>query len=157
MTDNLPDPQPDRGRRPGYRLPDPLVLLTTRTWLPRSQFDEPPSFSCMSGERPAFVAPTQLLLNRSIVSALLTMADCIPAVESALPPMRRAGRSATRADARRCRWRDWLRRRATRLGERAYTAIKANGGFFQNRARSVVPNIQGIVVLANGRNGCRSR
>ena len=100
-------------------------------------------------------APVPLLLNRSDVSALLTLADCIPAVESAFaahatgaafPP------ALMHVDADGGEFH--YKAGGLRLGDHVYTAIKANGGFFQNRARLGLPNIQGLIILADGRNGC---
>ncbi len=100
-------------------------------------------------------APVPLLLNRSEVGALLTLADCIPAVESAFaahatgaafPP------ALMHVDADGGEFH--YKAGGLRLGDRVYTAIKANGGFFQNRARHGLPNIQGLIILADGRNGC---
>lgn len=38
-------------------------------------------------------------------------------------------------------------------GEPPYFALKVNGGFFQNRARFGLPNIQGLIVLSRADNG----
>jgi alanine dehydrogenase len=37
--------------------------------------------------------------------------------------------------------------------DRCYFALKANGGFFHNRERFGMPNIQGAILLADGENG----
>lgn len=101
------------------------------------------------------IAPVPLLLNRSDVSALLTLADCIPAVESAFAAHATGGAfppALMHVDAEGGEFH--YKAGGLRLGERVYTAIKANGGFFQNRARLGLPNIQGLVILADGSNGC---
>ncbi|GAB1489274.1 ectoine utilization protein EutC [Opitutaceae bacterium] len=96
-----------------------------------------------------------LLLNRSEVGALFSLADCIPTVESAFaahatgaafPP------ALMHVDADGGEFH--YKAGGLRVGERVYTAIKANGGFFQNRARLGLPNIQGLIILADGSNGC---
>ncbi|HEY0968963.1 MAG TPA: ornithine cyclodeaminase family protein [Opitutaceae bacterium] len=111
--------------------------------------------SSAQGSPAAGVAPVPLLLNRSEVGALLSLADCIPAVESAFaahatgaafPP------ALMHVDADGGEFH--YKAGGLRLGERVYTAIKANGGFFQNRARLGLPNIQGLIILADGSNGC---
>ncbi len=39
------------------------------------------------------------------------------------------------------------------IQEKSYFGLKANGGFFQNRARFGLPNIQGVILLFDAENG----
>lgn len=100
--------------------------------------------------------PPALLLNRSDIAALLTLDDCIHVVESAFAAHARGqalapGLLHTDADGGEFHLKaGGLRDPAT---GRTYFAAKINGGFFQNRARHDLPNIQGLIVLYDGANG----
>jgi len=99
--------------------------------------------------------PIPLLLSRSDVAALLTLQTCIPAVEEAFAAHAR-GETFTPAishvDGDGGEFH--IKSGGLRRGGRAYFALKANGGFFQNRAKHGWPAIQGIVYLADAANGC---
>jgi alanine dehydrogenase len=94
-----------------------------------------------------------LLLKRGDVAALLSLDECITAVEQAfklyaegqtLPP----GVLSVHA-------RDGgfhIKAAGLKL-ERTYFAAKVNGNFFQNTGRYGLPNIQGIIMLCDGENG----
>jgi alanine dehydrogenase len=94
-----------------------------------------------------------LLLDRTAVVSLLTLDDCIDAVESAFADHAR-GRSLAsqlmhvdadggefhiKAGGLRC--------------ARTYFACKINGGFFGNCSKLGLPNILGLVLLADGTTG----
>src|SRR5689334_8940508 len=94
-----------------------------------------------------------LLLSRSEVAALLTLDDCIAAVEDAflqhglgqtLPP-RVLGFPAVDGG---------FHVKAAMLPRSApYFAAKLNGNFFFNQQRFAMPNIQGLIILCDGIHG----
>ena len=94
-----------------------------------------------------------LVLRRSDIVPLLSLPDCIQAMEmafrmyahgQALAP----GLMHTEADGG-----DFhIKGGGLRL-ERTYFALKASGCFFGNRASSGLPNIMGLVLLFDGQNG----
>jgi alanine dehydrogenase len=101
------------------------------------------------------VPPVPLLLNRSEVGALLTLENCIPVVEAAFAAHARGETfppAISHVEAEGGEFH--IKSGGMRRGDRAYFALKANGGFFQNRARHGLPAIQGVVYLADARNGC---
>ena len=94
-----------------------------------------------------------LLLRRKEIAGLLSLDECIAAIEQAfrlhaegrtLPPeilsipARGGGFHIKAAGLER---------------ERLYFAAKINGNFFQNSTRFGMPNIQGIILLCDGENG----
>lgn len=99
-------------------------------------------------------SPGALLLSRKDVARLLTLEECVAAVEEAfrmhakgetLPPAllgvpARDGGFHVKAAG-------------LRLRERTYFAAKANANFFRNRERFGLPTIQGLVFLFDGENG----
>lgn len=94
-----------------------------------------------------------LLLARADVAELLTLDECIAAVEDAF---RQHGEGKTSApkvlgmpstDG-------GFHIKAAMLGDSApYFAAKLNGNFFHNRERFAMPNIQGLVLLCDATNG----
>jgi len=94
-----------------------------------------------------------LLLTRADVTELLTLDECIAAVENAF---RQHGEGKTSApkvlgmpstDG-------GFHIKAAMLGDSVpYFAAKLNGNFFHNRERFAMPNIQGLVLLCNATNG----
>lgn len=97
--------------------------------------------------------PPVLLLTRSEIASLLTLDDHILAVEEVF-----------RAHARGEVLKPSLLHVEAKSGEfhvkaggvtqpKAYFALKANGGFFQNRARHDLPNIQGLILLFDAEKG----
>lgn len=94
-----------------------------------------------------------LLLKRSDIRALLTLPECIAAMEQAFA-MRARGQALSPAlmhiDAEGGEFH--IKGGGLRL-ERVYFALKANGGFFDNRARFGLPNILGLILLCDGENG----
>src|SRR3954469_23144725 len=94
-----------------------------------------------------------LLLSRSEVARLLTIPDCIRAVEEMfrqlgegkLPPPGILGIKSQQGG---------LHIKAAHLpGERDYIVAKLNTNFAQNRAEHDLPTIQGLIVICDGLNG----
>lgn len=104
---------------------------------------------------PPFTPPVPLLLNRSDIGSLLSLETSITSVEAAFAAHAR-GESLPPAlmhvDADGGEFH--VKAGGLRAGGRTYFTLKANGGFFQNRARHGLPNIQGLIYLADGANGC---
>jgi alanine dehydrogenase len=97
--------------------------------------------------------PPALLLDRATVGSLLTLDACIEAVERAFSAHAR-GESFTPGllhgdgiDG------EFHIKAGGMKSPRAYFACKVNGGFFQNRARFDLPNIQGLILLYDATNG----
>src|SRR5438874_1479802 len=98
--------------------------------------------------------PGTLFLTRSDVVALLPFGDYVPVVENAL-----------RAHAEGKSLHPSLMHVETHDGEfhikagglhidgRPWFALKSNGGFFQNKTRFNMPNIQGLILLCDAENG----
>ncbi len=94
-----------------------------------------------------------LLLSRADVAELLTLDQCISAVEDAFrqhgldqsSPPKVLGMPATDGGFH---IKAALMRRST-----PYFAAKLNGNFFHNRQRFAMPNIQGLIVLCDATNG----
>ena len=97
--------------------------------------------------------PPVLLLSGAAVAALLTLDDCISAVESAFA-MHAQARSLSPAlmhvDAD---GGEFHVKAGGLRGARTYFACKINGGFFANRSRFGLPNILGLIVLCDGTTG----
>jgi alanine dehydrogenase len=90
-----------------------------------------------------------LILSRADVAALLTLDDCIPAVERAFRAHAEGATLAPGAlhvDAHGGEFH--IKAGGLAIGDRAYFALKANGGFFGNPARGL-PAIQGAIYLAD--------
>src|SRR5215471_10973882 len=103
-------------------------------------------------ESPVTLAGT-LLLTRADVASLLTLDDCIPAVEAAFQqhgegktaPPRILGMPATDGG---------FHIKAALLGSSArYFAAKLYGNFSHNHQLCGLPNIQGLIVLCDATNG----
>lgn len=99
-------------------------------------------------------SPETLLLSRRDVADLLTLAECVAAVEEAfrqhargraLPPAI-LGVPAEGGGFH-------VKAAGLRMGGRVYFATKANANFPGNPGRSGLPTIQGIVLLFDGENG----
>src|SRR5271157_5471185 len=82
-----------------------------------------------------------LILTRTQIAALLSFDDYIEAVEQAFRAHVEAPEGEFHVKA------------GGLLSPEPYFALKANGGFFHNRERYGLPNIQGLVVLASAANG----
>jgi alanine dehydrogenase len=97
--------------------------------------------------------PPALLLNRSDVAAVLTLDDCIAAVEAAFADHARGETLATgllHGDGVGGEFH--IKAGGLRAPAPRY-ACKVNGGFFQNRARHDLPAIQGLILLYDAANG----
>ena len=96
-----------------------------------------------------------LLLDRAALEPLLTLDECITAVEAAF---RAHGEGAVappgllHVDAPKGEFHIKAGVMADSAG-RPFFAIKVNGGFFGNRVNYGMPNIQGLVLLCDGENG----
>ena len=97
--------------------------------------------------------PETLLLNRSEVARLLPFGECVEAVENAfrLHAQGKSLRSALlHVDSQDGEFH--IKAGGLDLG-RLFFGLKVNGGFFQNIIRFGMPNIQGVILLADGENG----
>lgn len=97
--------------------------------------------------------PPALLLDRPTVAELLTLDDCIAAVESAFAAHARGETLASgllHGDGVGGEFH--LKAGGLRKPQPLY-ACKVNGGFFQNRAKYDLPNIQGLILLYDATNG----
>ena len=94
-----------------------------------------------------------LLLDRSTVAQLLTLDECLRAVESAFGA-HESGKCLrpqllhVDADGG-----EFHIKVGGLAGTHSYFACKVNGGFFQNRARLGLPNIVGLILLCDGSTG----
>jgi alanine dehydrogenase len=99
-------------------------------------------------------APGIVVLKRSDIASLLSLSDYITAVEEAFR-MHAEGRSLEpgllHIDSPPGEFH--IKAGGLKL-DRTYFGLKANGSFFQNRAKYGLPNIQGAVILFDGDNGC---
>jgi alanine dehydrogenase len=97
--------------------------------------------------------PPTLLFDKSTVGSLLSISETIDIVEEAFGLY--AGGKTLKLD---------LMHVDSEQGEfhvkgggikkdKIYFGLKSNGGFFQNRAKFGLPNIQGLILLADGDNG----
>lgn len=90
-----------------------------------------------------------LLLDRHAVSGLLTLKDCIPAVEAAFAAHARGESLASELMHVDGVGGEFHVKAGGLREPKAYFACKVNGGFFQNRARLDLPNIVGLIVLSD--------
>lgn len=96
---------------------------------------------------------SMLLLSRSDISSLLTFPDYVSAVEEAFR-LHAEGHSLEPALSHVPAPAGEFHIKAGGLrSSPPYFALKVNGGFFQNRARFGLPNIQGLIVLSRADNG----
>lgn len=94
-----------------------------------------------------------LLLNRTEIASLLALPDYIRVVENAFR-CHAEGASLAPALAHVDAVGGEFHIKAGGLrGAPPYFAIKVNGGFFQNRTRFGLPNIQGLILLSQADNG----
>jgi alanine dehydrogenase len=94
-----------------------------------------------------------LLLDRQIVAQSLTLQECIIAVEAAFVAYAQ-GRALEpglmHVDAERG---EFHIKAGGLRGEQTFFAAKINGGFFRNKSELGIPNIVGLILLSDGRNG----
>lgn len=123
---------------------------TVRDYL-ETQLASPPANPRRSPPVPT--TPPALLLDRATVAALLTLDDCIVAVEAAFAAHARGetiSPGLLHADGL---GREFHLKAGGLLGARPVYACKLNGGFFQNCARHDLPHIQGLILLYDATNG----
>jgi ornithine cyclodeaminase/alanine dehydrogenase len=94
-----------------------------------------------------------LLLNRQNVAALLTLDECISAVEQAFELYATGNTMPPGILGVPARDGGFHIKAAGLKLARTYFAVKSNGNFFQNMRRHGMPNIQGLVILCDGENG----
>jgi alanine dehydrogenase len=92
-----------------------------------------------------------LLLARSDVAALLTLDDCIAAIEDAFRQHGLGRTLAPKVLGMHVAEGGFHIKAA--LGTRGYFAAKLNGNFPGNRGRFAMPNIQGLIILCDSTNG----
>jgi alanine dehydrogenase len=97
--------------------------------------------------------PPALLLDKSTVASLLTLDECIAAVERAFADSARGDTLATALLHVDGKDGEFHVKAGGLLHPDALFACKVNGGFFQNRARHDLPNIQGLILLSDASNG----
>src|SRR5689334_13011172 len=91
--------------------------------------------------------PPALLLDRATVASLLTLDDCIGAVEAAFVAHARGETLATELLHVDGLGGEFHVKAGGLRAPAARFTCKVNGGFFQNRARFDLPNIQGLILL----------
>lgn len=94
-----------------------------------------------------------MILNRTQVASLLSLEDCIAAVEHAFRLHAEGGTlkpGLLHIDAPEGEFH--IKAGGLEL-DRTYFGLKANGGFFHNRERYGLPNIQGAILLFDGDKG----
>src|SRR5262245_19409102 len=94
-----------------------------------------------------------LILSRSDVLDLLSLPECIAAVEQAFRLHAEGGTLGPGVLSVPATGGGFHIKAAGLIGERAYFAAKTNGNFPDNPRRSGLPTIQGLVVLADADNG----
>jgi alanine dehydrogenase len=97
--------------------------------------------------------PPVLLLDRDSISSLLTLDDCIPAVEAAFrahAKSRSLAPNLMHVDADGGEFH--IKAGGLKL-DRTYFACKVNGGFFGNKENLSFPNILGLILLCDGSSG----
>jgi alanine dehydrogenase len=97
--------------------------------------------------------PPALLLDRATVSSLLSLDDCIAAVERAFAAHARGETLASELMHVDGLGGEFHVKAGGLKSPHAYFACKVNGGFFQNRARFDLPNIQGLILLYDATKG----
>jgi ornithine cyclodeaminase/alanine dehydrogenase len=94
-----------------------------------------------------------LLLNRAEVASLLTLDDYICVVEQAFRRHAEGGSFTPALAHVDAEGGEFHIKAGGVRGDPPYFGLKVNGGFFQNRARYDLPNIQGLIVLSRADNG----
>jgi len=94
-----------------------------------------------------------LLLQRKEIAELLSLEECIAAVEQAFRLHAEGKTLPPGILAMHTRDGGFHIKAAGLELARKYFAAKINGNFFQNRKRFGLPNIQGIILLCDGENG----
>jgi len=94
-----------------------------------------------------------LVLSRSDIIRLMAYEDYVTAVEAAFVAAQNGRAVAPPAAALHVPDGSFHAKGAALLGEGAVTAIKVNGNFPGNPAANGLPTVQGVIYLADGRNG----
>ncbi|MGI8741006.1 MAG: ornithine cyclodeaminase family protein [Bryobacteraceae bacterium] len=94
-----------------------------------------------------------LLLTRSEIASLLTLDDYIRVVEEAFRNHAEGGSFTPALAHVDAEGGEFHIKAGGVRGNPPYFGVKVNGGFFQNRARHGLPNIQGLIVLSRADNG----
>lgn len=94
-----------------------------------------------------------LLLNRQDVAELLTVEECIAAVESAFKLYGEGAVPKPGLLSVHCPGGAFHLKAGLLNLERHYFVVKTNGNFFQNSVRFGLPNIQGVILLCDAENG----
>ncbi len=94
-----------------------------------------------------------LLLNRNDIASLLTLDEYIRVVEEAFRKHAAGGSFAPALAHVDAQGGEFHIKAGGMRGDPPYFGLKVNGGFFQNRARHGLPNIQGLIVLSRADNG----
>ena len=97
--------------------------------------------------------PPALLLDRAAVGSLLELNACITAVEGAFAAHARGEALAPELLHVDGIGGEFHVKAGGVKTPHAYFVCKVNGGFFQNRARFDLPNIQGLILLYDATNG----
>ena len=97
--------------------------------------------------------PGLLVLSRSDIARLMACEDYVTAVEAAFVAAENGRAVAPPASALHVPDGSFHAKGAALLGEDAVTAIKVNGNFPGNPASNGLPTVQGVIYLADGRNG----
>src|SRR5712692_10897296 len=97
--------------------------------------------------------PGTLLLARPDISALLTLDECIAAVEDAFRHQGEGTSPAPKVLGMPARDGGFHIKAALFGSSPPYFAAKLNGNFFYNAQRFAMPNIQGLIVLCDATNG----
>src|SRR5262245_2494919 len=106
----------------------------------------------MLGETMA-VSTETLLLARTDVSALLTLDECIAAVENAFRQRGLGNTVAPQVLGMPSVDGGFHIKAALLHSSPSYFVAKVNGNFFHNKERFALPNIQGLIVLCDAHNG----
>jgi alanine dehydrogenase len=94
-----------------------------------------------------------LLLNRSDVQSLMEFDDLLVAMDRVFAAHARGETLGTGLIHGHGVEGEFHIKAGGLKGERPYYAVKANGGFFRNRERFGLPNIQGAIILFDASNG----
>jgi len=94
-----------------------------------------------------------LFLRRSDVAALLTLEDCIPAVEDAFRARAEGRALPSELMHIEANGGEFHIKGGGLVLDRTYVALKANSSFFGNRELRGLPNIQGMILLFDAENG----
>src|SRR5579871_1449033 len=94
-----------------------------------------------------------LLLNRSDIVSLMTLDEYIPVVESAFREHAQGKSFAPALAHVDADGGEFHIKAGGFRGQTPYFALKVNGGFFQNKAKFGMPNIQGLIFLSQADNG----